>query len=534
MRIPIVDHVMSFMRKPVAAVTRTPPREDRVKYAFASVPMGIAVATADGHWLFVNDRFRSLVGYTSSELGRITLNSITHPDDARGERPLMKRLSSGELASYRIEKRIMARNGKYCSFDVLTAFVKDVFIYVLDEPQPSVVDHLPGVAVIRTDERGVITGWSAGAEAIFGYKRAEILGKNRRVLYRDVDTWAGRSTGVLQNALVHRMEMDDWRVRKDGTHFWVRCTVAPFDSAGVKGFVETVMATTEPVLGKREPLPPEPLEMLKEELEKSRRMEASLRDAFDDLQRSSVETMNELRIMTTALRDEIDRRKAAEEELRRTGAQLAAAVPAPVAEEIVSEAPPAPEWQELTSPAAVLQEAAAARRSGTLLIASGPHEKELFFEDGRIFSCASNDPARFLAQRLVASGTITEEQRRMALEIKLASQLALGRILLILGAIDETQLVDAMRRKLDEEIAELLTWSEGRYVFVPGEVRSLQLVPLRIDVDELLAPPPVYISSPKSRKVHRATCISVKRISAAARVETKTTDGFELCRLCFR
>jgi PAS domain S-box-containing protein len=525
MRIPIVDHVISLVRKPRATTAkRAMPREDRVRTALANVPMGIAVATSDGHWLFVNERFRALIGYTTAELGRITLQSVTHPDDARSERALMKRLVSGELASYRIEKRLMARNGRYSSFDVLTALANDLFIYVLDEPQPSVVDHLPGIAVIRTDERGAITDWSAGAESMFGYQRAEILGKNRRVLYRDADSWAGKSTGVLQNASLHRMEMDDWRVRKDGTHFWVRCTIAPFDSAGVKGYVETVMATAQPSV-----------EPLRNEIEKRRRTEESLREAFDDLRRTSEETMNELRIMTAALRDEIDRRKSAEEALRKLNTKLAVPVVEEV-EEIEIEVPPAPAWQELasTTPAAVLMEHAAAQRTGTLLIVSGTREKEIFFEDGRVFSCASNDPQKFLAERLVNSGVITDDQRRKAVEIKQASQLALGRILLILGAIDETQLVDAMRGKLEAEIAELLMWTDGRYVFVDGDVPSLQLVPLRIDVDVLLAPPVVYIASTKSGKVHHATCISAKRISAGARVQLKSTDGFELCRVCFR
>jgi PAS domain S-box-containing protein len=549
MRIPIVDHVMSLVRKPNVLPKRSVPREDRVKSAFANVPMGIAVATSDGHWLFVNERFRALVGYSNAELGRMTLQGITHPEDARTERPLMKRLVAGELASYRIEKRLMARNGRYSSFDVLTALANDVFIYVLDNPEPSVVDHLAGIAVIRTDERGVITGWSTGAATLFGYHRAEILGKNRRVLYRDADSWAGKSTGVLHNASVHRMEMDDWRVRKDGSHFWVRCTIAPFESGGVRGYVETVMAPAEPAIAVQPPpariVETEPIEPLRQELEKRRRTEESLREGFEDLRRTSEETMNELRIMTAALRDEIDRRKAAEEELRRANAQLVAAT-APAAapvpevveelEELQVAVPAAQVWQELaaTTAGAVLTELAAAQRTGTLLIVSGSHQKEIFFEDGRVFSCASNDPAKFLAERLVASGTISEEQRRIAVEIKQASQLALGRILLILGAIDETQLVDAMRRKLDDEIAELLTWTEGRYGFVEGAVPSLQLVPLRIDVEVLLTPPLLYIASTKSGKVHRPACVSVRRISAGARVEVKTTDGFERCRVCFR
>lgn len=534
MRIPLVDQVMSLVRsKPAAAVPARraqTPREERVKAAFAKLPVGLAIATPDGHWLFVNERFRHLIGYSHSELARITLHGVTHPDDARSDLAMMKRLAAREIDHYRIQKRVMAKNGRYRSLEVVTAIVDDMLVFVVDEPQPSVLDAVDGIAIIRTDARGVITGWNAGAEAIFGYARGEIVGKNRRVLYRDSDGWAGKSTDILNHAAEGKLSMEDWRVRKGGAHIWVHCTLTAFDQNGVTGYVETITA------------PSEPLDQLRAELEKRRRTEESLREAFDDIRRTSEETMNELRIMTAALRDEIDRRKSAEEELRNANARLAAPPPAPViepvveVEEVTVAAPPQRKWSSFadTAPAEVLRQLAAGERSGTLLVRSGDSEKEIFFEHGRLFSCASNDPSKFLAERMVAAGTITEVQRQKALEIKQASQLALGRILLILGAIDEVQLVAAMRRKLDDEIGELLSWTEGRYVFVEGEVPSLQLVPLRVDVEVFLAPQVVYIASTKSGKVHNLGCISAKRISAAARVEVKTTDGYELCRQCFR
>ncbi|HYO76429.1 MAG TPA: PAS domain S-box protein [Thermoanaerobaculia bacterium] len=525
MRIPLVDQVMSLVRKP-AASRPAASREERVRGAFMKAPVGIAFATADGHWLFVNDRFRALIGYTREELARVTLHGITHPDDAKQELALMKRLVAREVDRYRIEKRVMSKSGRYRAVEVTTALADDMLIYVVDEPQPSILDHLAGVAVIRTDSRGTITGWSAGAEAMFGYSRAEIIGKNRRVLYRDADGWAHKPTSALHRAFDERMELDDWRVRKDGTHVWVHCAISPFESGGARGYVETVTA------------PPEvDTTPLRNEVEKRKRTEEVLRDAFSDLRRTSEETMNELRIMTAALRDEIDRRKAAEEALRTVNAKLAAVPPPePEVEEVPVEKPPQRTWRPFgeVTPADALRECALLERTGTLLVSRGDAEKEVFFEHGRLFSCASNDPAKFLAERLVASGTISEEQRQKALEIKRASQLAMGRILLILGAIDEAQLVDAMRQKLAAEVDDFLTWTDGQYVFVEGELPSLQLVPLRIDVEALLSPAALFIASTKSGKVHRPTCMSAKRISGAARVEVRTTDGFELCRQCFR
>src|SRR5438045_4181372 len=54
--------------------------------------------------------------------------------------------------------------------------------------------------IIRTDEKGVIVGWNAGAARIFGYSREEIVGKPRRNLFRDADNWESRSTQQFREA----------------------------------------------------------------------------------------------------------------------------------------------------------------------------------------------------------------------------------------------------------------------------------------------------------------------------------------------
>jgi len=554
MRIPLVDQVISLVRKP-APSRRASSREDRVRAALTAAPVGIAVATLDGNWLFVNDRFRALVGYGREELARISFNGITHPDDAKKELALMKRLLGADLASYRLEKRLMGKNGRYRALDVVTAIAHDVdvLVYVVDEAAPpqhaprraeadrvfaTVIDQLADVAVIRTDDRGLITGWNAGAQRLLGYTRDEILGRNRRALYRDADSWEGKSTAVLQNAAQERVEMEDWRVTRDGVHVWIRSTLSAWKPDGVvRGYIETITAPPAPKPPDTAPL----IARLQAEVDKKSRVEESLRDLIDDLRRTSEETMTELRIMTAALRDEIDRRKSAEEALRLANERLAV-VPEPVIEEeeeVLLAAPPSREWRPLSETRAIgiLREHAFHARCGTLLVRSAGREKEIFFEEGKIFSCASNDPEKFLTNRLLATGAISEEQRMIANEIKQASQLALGRILMILGAISEEQLVDAMRSKMRDEIAELLTWDAGEYVFIEGDVPSLQLVPLRVDVEAILEaamePAPVFIASAKSRKVHQPTCVSARRLTGVARIEVSKTDGFEPCRLCF-
>ena len=73
-----------------------PPR-DRFRGGFEQAPLGIAFVDRDGAWLSFNDRFGEIVGYTREQLRRLAFNDITHPDDARREAALVRRLRGGEI-----------------------------------------------------------------------------------------------------------------------------------------------------------------------------------------------------------------------------------------------------------------------------------------------------------------------------------------------------------------------------------------------------------------------------------------------------
>jgi PAS domain S-box-containing protein len=603
-KLPIVGHVMSLVRNSGGGKAKrlSLTREERLRLGFEQAPVGIALASADGHWLQINDRFRDLIGYTREELARITFHSITHPDDAKKEAAQVRKLVGGDVDTFRFEKRVMEKRGQYRSIDVVTSIVRldgggHFFVYVIEDSAhaapkradggvreaermlATLVDQLQDVAIIRTDDKGVITGWNSGAERIFGYKRDEILGKNRRTLYRDADSWAGTSTRQLKVATegTDRVESEDWRVTKDGRHLWVKTAITPFRPDGtVRGFIEVVSApaatdakidakaVTEQAVESLKKSHEKTVAALRADVDKGKRTEESLREALEQIRVMGEETMNELKVMATALRNEIDRRKAAEDELRAAKERIAelthAAVPveaagAPVEIEIelepeeLIELPPRRRLQSLAgkTPVDLLLAHAEAQRSGTLILSMQDRVKEIFFDKGRVFACASNDPQKFLTQRLIELGYITEEQRLRAMEIKRETQLALGRILLILGAITEEQLVEVMRAKMEDEIAEVFDWKDARWVFVEGEVPSLQLVPLRIEITPLVVQrlarnevPLVGSSAPKSKKkYHRAGCSVAARIAEKVRLtfpseQEAAAQGYEACRLCFR
>jgi len=481
----------------------------------------------------------------------------------------MRALLDGEIATYRITKRIQDRTGKYRSVDTLTTVVRsesgnpEFIIHIIEEPEGSrlqpahsmedAVDAITSVAIIRTDDHGIVQAWNRGAAKVFGYSDEEMIGKSRRILYRDADDWEEKPTAQLRQAAEGQLEIEDWRVAKGGRHIWVQTTITAIRAGGkVGGYVEIATAGDAHSAARTAELERN-LQSLRAELEKSERSNDSLREALDEVRVMGEETMKELRIMTGALRKEIDRRKAVEEELREAKEQLATApLPEPETEVVTEELPPKPEWQPLgeMTAAELLVAHATPDHTGALLVASSERQKEIFFEGGRIFSVASNEPSRILAQRLVNSGRITEEQRGKALEIRQETQLSIGRILVILGAISEDQLGDEMRAKTEEEIAELFDWRDVRYVFVAGEIPALQLVPLRIEVAPLVvrrlnagseAPAPMLIASStaKAKKFHRASCNLASRIGEGVRIgfaseEEARAAGFEACRVCFR
>ncbi len=513
-KLPTVDRMISLVRKPGGPPLGPGHRDMRLREAFEHAPAGIALISIDGAWLQYNEMFRQIVGYTREQLARVTFTDLTHPDDAKREAVLMRRMLSGDTRGYRLDKRIIEKKGKYREVEVNCSAANGddgtpFLIYVVDDrartqgqPRSSspsaehlllaVVDQLADVAIIGTDDQGLIAGWNSGAERILGYKRDEVLGRSRRMLYRDHEHWGGRSTQQLKEASESgRIDLEDWRMAKDGRHLWVRTSITPVRLDGeIKGFVEVILAPDGRAESREETK--QSLETLRAELLRRKGTEESLRSAIDELRLAGEQTMDELKIMTDALRKELERRKRAEEELRAIHERIARAVvppPSPAESEIVSTSlPPQRKWKSLGSAttAELLVKHASQLRTGRLVIASGSREKELFIEKGKIISCSSNDPSRFLAQRLIGSRMISEEQRQKALDIQRETQLALGRILVILGALTENQLHDAMREKAEAEIAELSTWREAKYVFVEEEIPTLQLVPLRIDVAELV------------------------------------------------
>lgn len=74
-------------------------------------PFGLAVIDLDLRWIAVNQALCSMLGYCEDELKGITCAAVTHPDDKEADVALTDQLVRGEIPSYRLDKRYIAKSG---------------------------------------------------------------------------------------------------------------------------------------------------------------------------------------------------------------------------------------------------------------------------------------------------------------------------------------------------------------------------------------------------------------------------------------
>jgi hypothetical protein len=134
----------------------------------------------------------------------------------------------------------------------------------------------------------------------------------------------------------------------------------------------------------------------------------------------------------------------------------------------------------------LLQWLALGQKTGSLLIEGHGVEKRLYFQNGRINFTSSSDQREYLGQFLVSHGYITEDELKKAMEVQEESKILLGRILLMINAISETDLLRLMRRKAEESIFDVFLWDDGNFEFIDGEQPDLKMVPLSLDLTSII------------------------------------------------
>jgi len=112
---------------------------------------------------------------------------------------------------------------------------------ISEENYRLLLDGVQDYAIFRLDPHGRVVSWNAGAERIKGYKAGEIIGQNFARFYLQKDIYQHKPEEQLRIAATSgRSEIEQWRVRKDGSRFWANVVIAAIrDSSGhLLGFSE--------------------------------------------------------------------------------------------------------------------------------------------------------------------------------------------------------------------------------------------------------------------------------------------------------
>ena len=110
------------------------------------------------------------------------------------------------------------------------------------------VEAAKDYAIFMVDADGRVSTWNEGAERLFGYEEAEIVGEDGSVLFVPEDRESGAPEREQEKAWREgRAEDERWHLRKDGTRFWASGFVRPIldEEANLLGFSKVARDLTE-------------------------------------------------------------------------------------------------------------------------------------------------------------------------------------------------------------------------------------------------------------------------------------------------
>jgi two-component system CheB/CheR fusion protein len=99
--------------------------EQRLRIMQDQAPVGIREVDLQGRYLRVNDRYCELTGYSREELLARRVQDITFPDDVPASTEANRRVMTGEVQSYRLEKRYVHKKGQIIWIELHGYVVRD-------------------------------------------------------------------------------------------------------------------------------------------------------------------------------------------------------------------------------------------------------------------------------------------------------------------------------------------------------------------------------------------------------------------------
>lgn len=108
-----------------------------------------------------------------------------------------------------------------------------------------VLENAKDFAVMTLDAEGCVTSWNKGAERMFGYTEAEMLGRSADIIFTEEDREAGVPMEERRRALTDgRAEDERWHQHRDGPRLFCSGVMTPLQDSPFGGFAKIARDVT--------------------------------------------------------------------------------------------------------------------------------------------------------------------------------------------------------------------------------------------------------------------------------------------------
>jgi PAS domain S-box-containing protein len=222
---------------------------------YDQVPVGIAtIDSFNGHFLEINCAYCDILGFNKSEMMGMDFMQITYLEDLNEDLDNMERLRSGEINSFRMQKRYIRKDGKivwvyltvvplwneYTDPHLHIAIVNDITEQKLfetalienEKKYKNLVNNLPGTAyqfilTAKGDYKFEYMG--DNCHNLFGYSKKEILANSNLIFGLIPQPDADMVTQSIKNSAdtLTRFDIEHRIIKKTGQLLWIQESSIP-------------------------------------------------------------------------------------------------------------------------------------------------------------------------------------------------------------------------------------------------------------------------------------------------------------------
>ena len=164
--------------------------------------------------------------------------------------PILSKTQDEEKTKGQLIEELVAMRQRVAQLETLETQHQRVESALRESEERSrlLVEEVKDYAIFRLDASGRVSSWNFGAERIFGYQSAEIIGQPVSCLFTPEDELSGVPEQELRTAVAYgRAETERWHVRQDGTRFWATDVVTALrdETGNLRGFTKVMRDFTE-------------------------------------------------------------------------------------------------------------------------------------------------------------------------------------------------------------------------------------------------------------------------------------------------